>query len=156
MPQVLPLRAHMVLCLLGFRGEGYSVTFVAEMTAVHRQLKENPEQLVQLLISPDRICRACVHLRHGGCRLGGPEHEIHMRAQDKEVVTRLGLAPGGIYPWSVILNRIRQSIQGKDLEALCTTCPWLELGYCAESIDALRGPESIVADPASETADLPL
>ena len=145
----------MVLCLLGFRGEGYSVTFVAEMTAIHRQLQEHPEQMVQLCVSPDRICRACVHLRHGGCRLGGPEHEIHMRAQDEDVVARLGLAPGGIYPWSLILNRVRQSIQGKDLEAICTTCPWLALGYCAEGIEALKVDDVLVADPASETADVP-
>ena len=150
----------MVLCLLGFRGEGYSVTFVAEMTAVHRQLTQDPEQLVQLIASPDRICRACVHLRNGGCRLGGPEHENHMRAQDEEVLSRLGLAPGGIYSWTLICNRIRQSIEGKDLDTICTTCPWLELGYCAEGIDSLRLPElreeSLVGDPASETADVPL
>ena len=130
----------MVLCLMGFRGKGYSGSFVAEMSDVHRQLQTDPEQPVRLISSPDRLCAACPNLRDGGCTLQGPKHEDHMRAQDEDVLRRLGLAAGGVYPWRVVLDRVRAGIRGSDLPAICTTCPWLSLGWCAEGVDALRAP----------------
>ena len=136
--QPIPMRAHMVLCLLGYRGEGYSVTFVSAMSRLHRTLFEDPDRLVRLVTSPDPICHACVNLRNGGCTLGGEDHEAHMRAQDEDVLARLGLALDGVYPWRTIRNRIRLSVRGTDLPDICTTCPWLDLGFCAEGIEALR------------------
>ena len=58
-------------------------------TCPNRRLQADPEQRVQLITAPDRLCHACVNLRHGGCTLGGPEHETHMRAQDEDVLARL-------------------------------------------------------------------
>ena len=130
----------MVLCLMGFRGKGYSGSFVAEMSDVHRRLQADPEQPVRLISSPDRLCAACPNLRGGGCTLQGPDHEAHMRAQDEDVLRRLGLAAGGVYPWRVVLDRVRARVRGSDLPAICTTCPWLSLGWCAEGVDALRAP----------------
>ncbi len=127
----------MVLCLQGFRGEGYSITFVSEMAQVLRELTEDPERPVRLITSPDRICRACSNLRNGGCTLGGPDHESHMHDQDAEVLRRLSLDEGGVYPWRLVLQRIGANVRGADLPAICTTCPWLELGYCTEAMDRL-------------------
>jgi hypothetical protein len=134
----IPLRAHLVVCLQGFRGEGYSPTFVAEMASLLGELRRDPERRIRLLDQPGRICRTCHHLRAGGCTLAGPDHEPHMRAQDQEVARRLGLAVNGVYPWRLIENRVAGALQGSDLPGLCTTCPWLELGYCAEGVEALR------------------
>lgn len=137
--QALRLRAHNVLCLQGFRGRGYSEAFVAEMTAAARTLADDPDTPVELLDSPDRLCAACPNLRQGGCTLGGPEHEAHMQAQDREVLRRLGLAAGDVLPWAQVLARIARSVRGSDLPTVCTTCPWLGLGWCAEGLERLRG-----------------
>ncbi|MDJ0974322.1 MAG: DUF1284 domain-containing protein [Planctomycetota bacterium] len=139
MTEPITLRAHQVLCLQGYRGEGYSVTFVTEMSRVHRELAEDPERPVRLITSPDRLCQACVHLRHGGCTLGGADHEAHMRRQDLEVLRRLGLEAGAVHPWRTIRERIAASVSGDDLPTICTTCPWLHLGWCAQGVDRLRG-----------------
>jgi hypothetical protein len=130
----------MALCLQGFRGKGYSGSFVAEMTSVHRELEADRDRPVRLTTSPDRLCAVCPNLKGQGCTLQSPTHESHMRAQDEEVLRRLGLEAGGVYPWSLVLERIRESIRGSDLPAICTTCPWLGLGWCAEGVDALRAP----------------
>jgi hypothetical protein len=137
-PEPIPLRAHTLLCLQGFRGRGYSESFVDAMTSVHRTLLDEPERPVRVLASPDAICDACPNKRAGGCTLGGPDHESHMRAQDLDVMRRLGLVPGQILSWSGILHRIGTRVRGTDLPAICTTCPWLSLGWCAEGIEALR------------------
>lgn len=139
MTEPIPIRAHQVLCLQGYRGEGYSVTFVAAMSGLRRTLADDPNQLVRLITSPDRLCDACVHLRRGGCTLGGPDHEAHMRAQDEDVLRRLGLQAGDVRPFAEVEARIGRSVQGEDLAVICTTCPWLHLGWCAEGVDRLRG-----------------
>ncbi|MHC5009888.1 MAG: DUF1284 domain-containing protein [Planctomycetota bacterium] len=133
----IEIRAHSLLCLQGFRGEGYSSAFVARMGEIHHRLRTDPEQPVRILVSPDELCAACPHLEHG-CTLGGPGHEAHMRAQDEAVLARLDLQPDSVHPWQTVLERIRMHVRGGDLPAICTTCPWLPLGWCAEGIEALR------------------
>ncbi len=130
----------MALCLLGFRGSGYSPDFVAAMGAIQAQLRADPEHRVALVTAPDRICDACPNLAPEGCTLGGPEHEAHMHAHDGEVLRRLGLEPGAELPWREVLARIGASIRGEDLDAICTTCPWLPLGVCRQSVDAVGSP----------------
>lgn len=136
LPDPLPLRAHAVLCLLGFRGKGYSEAFVREMTTVAAALRRDDDLLIQLQDGPGTLCAACPHLE-GGCTLGGEDHEPHMVAHDREVLRRLGFEAGDVVSWSQVKQRIAQRIRGSDLDAICTTCPWLELGHCAEGVDAL-------------------
>ena len=131
----LPLRAHNLLCLLGFRGRGYDERFVREMAAVHARLAADPTTTIEVRTRPDRLCEACPHLASTGCTLGAPDHEPHMRAQDEDVARRLGLTDGGIYAWSDVLDRIGRGVRSGDLPSICTTCPWLSLGWCAEGID---------------------
>ena len=134
----IPLRAHNLLCLLGYRGRGYDDRFVAEMTSVHHALRADPETRIEVRTSPDRLCSACPNLRSGGCTLGGPDHETHMRAQDEDVAARLGLAAGDVVTWADVLRRVASGVRGTDLPSICTTCPWLSLGWCAEGIEAVH------------------
>ena len=129
----------MALCLLGFRGSGYSPAFVERMQAIQDTLTADPTRQVALVDRPDRICDACPNLAEAGCTLGGPAHEAHMRDHDREVLRRLGLEAGTAQSWAAVLARIGGSIRGADLDAICTTCPWLPLGICRESVDALCG-----------------
>ena len=130
----------MALCLLGFRGSGYSPAFVEVMQVLQDELRGAPERRVRLVDEPDAICTACPNLAPGGCTLGGPAHEAHMRAHDREVLRRLDLEPGAEVTWGALLGRIGARITGADLPAICTTCPWLPLGVCRQSVDALASP----------------
>ncbi len=145
-----PIRAHMLLCLLGFRGEGYSTDFVEELHKVHVDLADHPGQALELTTSPDAICGACPNLADAGCSLGGPDHEAHMRAQDEDVLKRLGLEAGAAVSWTDLRALIAARIRGGDLDTICTTCPWLELGYCAEGVEALRPTTSHGGPPLRE------
>lgn len=148
MSDPIPVRAHNLLCLLGYRGRGYDDRFVLEMTAVHRALASAPETLVEVRTAPDRLCTACPHLRDRGCTLGGDRHETHMRAQDEDVAARLGLRAGDVVPWREIVARVAASVRGADLPTICTTCPWLSLGWCAEGVERVRaGPASAALPP---------
>jgi len=131
------IRGHTLLCLQGFRGEGYSAEFIENMTKIHRQLTLHPEQPVLILDSPDSICSQCPNLKSQRCHLHGPASEESMMAQDADVIDRLGIRKGEIFFWKEILGRIAQRLQGDMLSDICGTCPWLPLGYCKEGIQSL-------------------
>lgn len=132
------LRGHTLLCLQGFRGEGYSPTFVENMAVIHRLLTDHPETLVEVVASPDVVCAACPHRHLSGCELNGVRSEAEMTEQDHLVLQRLGLKVGSRIRWQDILHRIGHSVSGEDLPAICGSCRWLSLGYCREGLNLLR------------------
>ncbi len=137
---MIRLRGHTLLCLQGFRGEGYSAEFIANMAVIHRMLADHPGVLVEVLASPDAVCMACPHRHPSGCTLNGERSEEEMIEQDHEVLRRLGLKVGERLRWQDILARIRTSVTGDDLPSICGSCRWLPLGYCREGINQLHHP----------------
>ena len=130
------LRAHHLLCALGFRGIGYSPEFTANMKRVVRRLRAGRQQ-VRLTDTPDVICAACPNLRGGRCR---PASGLHSRvpARDRRVLRRMGLPPGTVVTVKRAYDLVRERITPKDLrEKTCAGCRWLELGYCEEGLAAL-------------------
>ncbi|MBI3803611.1 MAG: DUF1284 domain-containing protein [Nitrospirae bacterium] len=132
------IRGHTLLCLQGFRGEGYNAAFIEVMAGAHRELAAFPETPVQVVARADLFCRACPNLASDGCRLKGEGFEGAMQRQDRAVMARLRIAEGEVLPWREILLRISRQVSGEDLDAICGACPWLPLGYCREGINALN------------------
>ena len=131
------LRGHTLLCLQGFRGEGYSPEFVENMAVIYRTLTDQPGTWVEVLDSPDAVCGACPHRRPFGCVLNGDRSEEEMGNQDRVVLRRLGLEVGSRIRWQDILERIRNSVSGDDLPSICGSCRWLPLGYCRDGLSRL-------------------
>ena len=147
------LRGHTLLCLQGFRGEGYSPEFVTNMAAIHQALTSDPNRQIEVIASPDAVCGACPHRQFSGCTLNGERSEEEMVEQDREVTRRLGLTEGDRLRWSDLLKRIRNSVSGEDLPSICGSCRWLPLGYCREGINRLReanASETIIGGSLSE------
>jgi len=132
------IRAHTLLCLQGFRGEGYSARFIENMAAIHRRLADDPSQGVEIIAAPDVLCSACPHVSTTGCLLHGAGSEHAMQAQDRDVLARLDLQEGDRMAWAEILNRIRTSLSGASLTNICGQCQWLSLGYCRDGLELLR------------------
>ena len=131
------LRGHTLLCLQGFRGEGYSPAFISNMAAIHQALIQDPDRRIEVIASPDAVCGACPHRQSSGCTLNGQRSEKEMVEQDQVVLQRLGLKAGDRLRWVDLLERIRNSIGGDELPAICGSCCWLPLGYCREGINRL-------------------
>ena len=130
------IRAHNLLCIQGFVGEGYSPAFVRNMTAVVASLA--PDAEVTVVAEPDAICDACPNLTEGGCALHGDGTEAGIVRQDRDVLRRLGIEEGAPVSWREVLATIARSVAPQDLDAICGACPWLPLGHCKRGLARLR------------------
>jgi hypothetical protein len=133
----LGIRGHHLLCILGFRGLGYSAAFVQGMGRIVRRMQRHPRSKLVLLDSADSICGACPRLRPGGvCR--DEKVSARVRAKDRAILRRLGLKPGASLSVSSAYERVRRKITPALLTGkLCAKCRWKSLGYCAEGLERL-------------------
>ena len=133
----MKLRGHHLICLLGFRGLGYSPEFVANMDGIAERLRSSPETLIEIVCQPDDICSYCPFFGEKGCEHKGPSSEKNRRGQDKAVIERLNIQAGERLGWLEVEERLCTAINPQDLNVICRDCQWLPLGYCAEGLKEL-------------------
>jgi hypothetical protein len=136
----LKIRSHHLLCVLGFRGLGYSKAFVSNMGRVVGELRSDPRLPITLVVGCDAICVSCPHNKGGKC-LKRANSEVDVPAQDLELLERLGLEAGTQMLAGEAWGKVKQTLAPGDLTEICGNCEWLGLGYCAEGLERL-GTES--------------
>ncbi|MNZ56605.1 hypothetical protein D3C78_745530 [compost metagenome] len=126
----IQLRGHHLLCLLGYRGMGYSDEFCVNMTAIYETLRNNPQTEIEIITGPDDICRAYP-----------PDESYHCEGSvyglDERVLEQLGLSPLERGSWQHICDRIAARVRPSDISKLCTTCPWEKYGVCREGVNSI-------------------
>jgi hypothetical protein len=125
---VIALRAHHLLCQFGYRGHGYSEAFVDNMTAVLDHLSQHSHTLVRLSDEPDVLCAKYPTDQPNHCC----QPEVIER--DRRILAQLDLHRGTTMPWSDLVERAKTRFVPDDLTQLCSTCPWLPLGYCQQGL----------------------
>lgn len=121
------LRGHHLLCLLGYRGMGYSDDFCVNMTAIYEKLRSEPETDVEIIIGPDDVCKAYPPDKTNHC-------EGTVYGLDANVLAKLGLKTGERGSWQAICDRVAKTMVPEDISHLCLTCPWEKYGVCAEGV----------------------
>ncbi|PWK15940.1 DUF1284 domain-containing protein [Tumebacillus permanentifrigoris] len=133
----IALRGHHLLCLLGYRGMGYSDTYVDNMTGVYRTLLADPTTECEIVSGPDQLCQCFPADGEYHCE------DRNVAERDALIVQRLGLQAGQVVSWAEILSRVAQSLQPDDLFQICSTCPWLSYGVCQEGIQRVVAGEEL-------------
>ncbi len=117
----MKLRAHHLLCLQTFVGEGYSDAFCANMAEQKRRAAE--ENRFVLADGCDDICQACPERRGKLCR-----SREKVSRYDAAVIARLGLCAGEELSWRAVSERVRDEIFRPGLlPAVCGDCQWQSL-----------------------------
>lgn len=129
---VRDMRAHHLLCALGFRGHGYSEQFTRNMAEILAALDADPRAPVRVLDAPDAICAAFPSDQPAHCA------EERVLTRDRRVLAALGLCAGHTASWGELRARVGRAFVPADLDRLCATCPWLGLGYCGEGLADLN------------------
>lgn len=132
------LRAHHLICILGFRGLGYSPDYVANMSQIVAQLRSSPQTLIEVVSKPDDLCAPCPFLKEEGCQERGPESEEVVRNRDLAIMEKLNVMVGDKITWARVEERVHSSISPEDLDRICQDCQWLPKGYCAAGLKRLR------------------
>lgn len=135
----LTIRAHHLLCILGFRGFGYSEKFTSNMGDVVEKLRSDHIFPVILVVGCDVICAACPHNKEGKC-LKEVDSEAKSVSLDQKILSRLGFEPGAQVSSCEGWERIKERITSEDMCELCRDCEWWGLGYCMEGLERLKSP----------------
>ena len=147
MSNQLQLRGHHLLCLLGFRGMGYSPEFTRNMSAVYERLRRKPDTVVSMTSGPDELCACFSADKPNHCR----SDSVHER--DEAVLRLLRLSPGERTTWRDVLSRIRSRMTPSDIPRLCATCPWQPYGVCEAGVARVVSGQALapLPDPPTDT-----
>ena len=61
------IHPHHLLCILGYRGLGYNENFTSNMTKIVKDLRSNPNTIINVSPEADDICIACPYNSKGIC-----------------------------------------------------------------------------------------
>ncbi len=132
------LRGHHLLCIHGFRGMGYSDSFVKNMQEIVNEIKDmTVDQEIQVLVELDDACRKCPHHGETICVASEGSNE-HVTSMDRRVIQHLGVEANAKYMKIEMIKRTKERVHPNDLDHLCKGCSWLSYGVCKEGIDQLR------------------
>ncbi|WJY28117.1 MULTISPECIES: DUF1284 domain-containing protein [Sporosarcina] len=140
---MIKLRGHHILCLLGYRGMGYSPEYVANMTAVHTTLRTKPDTLIQVIKGPDHLCAKFPDDQPYHCEDKG------IYSRDQDIVKRLGLTPSDVLPWREVERRVRLQIRPSDIAVICETCSWRGYGVCEQGVERIVEAKGLFDVPGS-------
>lgn len=129
----MDIRAHHLLCLLGFHGLGYNKEFIRKMTQVKLKLETKSNLPIKILNSCDEICTACPYEKNGYCQKG-EYSKNRVKDMDNKVLSALGLKSGEIIPNGKLLQLINKKINSFSvIVKICGMCGWRET--CTYYID---------------------
>ncbi|MEX2414948.1 MAG: DUF1284 domain-containing protein [Paenibacillaceae bacterium] len=125
------LRGHHLLCLLGYRGMGYSEPFAKNMTGVYEQLWLEPATPVTIVKGSDDLCKSFPCDQPNHC----DNHNVHER--DEFIRKHLGLEVDDCLAWQQILDRVKSRVKPHHIPEWCATCQWLSYGVCEEGVNRI-------------------
>lgn len=132
------LRGHHLLCVHGFRGMGYSPSFIEKMGTIVEDVRDVDKDFeIKVVAAFDDACMACPHRGQTECEANEGSNE-HVLSMDWKVIKHLGLVEGKGYKKSELLNVTASRVEPDDLDILCEGCSWLSYGVCKEGIGELR------------------
>ena len=126
------LRGHHLLCLLTYKGLGYSPEFVAGMTATAARLVAGAT--AEIVEGPDDICDPLT--AHPDAHCHGESVVERDRAATEAVARLLGspLGPGArLTPGASLLARLRKTFATGEIRTACSGCEWS--GLCDSVAD---------------------
>jgi len=130
------IRGHHLLCLLGFRGLGYSPEFVETMGKVSKEFHADGALPITVITECDVICDSCPHKIGNQCRKM-EDSARRIKRKDTIILNKLGFPTGTGTTSGEAWRRVKVRITVEDLTAICRQCEWLGLGYCREGLEKL-------------------
>lgn len=125
------LRVHHLLCSALYAGHGYSGDFCKNMQNIVECLwgqvpQDRAVQEIELVISPDAICRECPNLTENGCSLD----DNNVVSKDAKLAGMLHLTTDRSYSIPELRRLVAKNLTEEIFESSCHNCEWYEKGLC--------------------------
>ncbi|ADV83315.1 DUF1284 domain-containing protein [Terriglobus saanensis] len=123
----IKLRAHHLLCMLTFVGEGYTPAFVSNFEEVIWSIKRG-EALVKIVQGPDDLCSPL--FKEAVCHCHDPSVLLRdeRAAADLGVLLELAIGPGeSLLLTEDVLQTLRRSFADGTIRSACLDCQWKPL-----------------------------
>jgi uncharacterized protein len=134
----IPLRAHHLLCLLGFQGIGYTAGFIKNFHKVKRMVEQNPDLEIEVVDSCDVVCIQCPNAQGSHCYKGGLRENRSVRSMDRRVMEKLEIRPGDRFKARDLYALVKEKIKPADLKDICRGCEWMSLDFCIRGLEQLK------------------
>lgn len=134
---ILSFRPHHFLCTIGFKGMGYSPSFVENYSQIMRALQQDDELSIQVVVREDSICAACPHQSLGNCIV-----EEKIQTLDANHGQILNLQPGDILSWREAKQRLKHYMTLEAFHKACAVCEWKSWGVCEKALKKLHATDS--------------
>lgn len=127
---ILTLRPHHAMCLLNFRGNGYSAGFVENMNSILASLTD--KTMVTLQKQADCVCAACRNRvpvtaeNPVGCAFLDK-----VARYDDGLLNALGLMNGSTLQWHELKELVRTKVFPNEIRHICSDCEWF---YICETV----------------------
>lgn len=114
------IRAHHLLCIRNFKGNGYSKEFVDNF---YKVLERLPEERIKIVNSVDVICEKCPHNKKGICKKK-KDSEKKARELDGSIINAASINLDEEYSY----NKLQKLIRNIHVKDFCKDCEWKD--YC--------------------------
>ncbi len=132
--EVIEIRAHHLLCILGFCGLGYSEEFVANLKKIITVFRADESREVILIHQCDDVCKYCPHNIGGSCQKNNSFAENSPTTMDLNLLEKLGISSGAVVQFNRAMALIKERINLNFMKSICRDCEWENLGYCEEGL----------------------
>ncbi|MFZ1498576.1 MAG: DUF1284 domain-containing protein [Giesbergeria sp.] len=129
------LRAHHLLCMLTYAGNGYSPEFVHNFDGLASRLAAGEE--VFLVEGPDAVCAPLCESEGACAHCHGADVRVRDQRAAQELAPLLGGSLGGgshLRLDAALLTRLRTAYASGDIRGACAGCDWADL--CARIASA--------------------
>lgn len=126
----MKLRAHHILCIQGYMGNGYNENFTKNMDSIVNHLKLNPKSKITIIDSIDCICSECPNnINNTHCQT---QHKV--KTLDSNIINSLKLKKNKTYTYNEILEILTNNLSIETFNHICSTCQWFKYGYCNDAM----------------------
>lgn len=136
MEKPIQFRPHHFLCSIAYKGMGYSKDFIANYDRIAKQIRNDEETKIQVVIRADDICSHCphVHMQSKTC-----SDEATIMKLDRAHATILGLCDREVLSFREAKQKIKKRMSLALFEQACKPCEWQSLGVCEDALKRLIG-----------------
>jgi hypothetical protein len=128
----IKIRAHHLICLTrkyATKGGWYDKKLYNYVQGLIRNIRENPNQKIEIKARCDDICKRCLNIKASKCNKASKYNIVHwIKVMDNKTIRLLKIKSDKKYKAKDLFNMAGEEIKNKDIKNICKGCEFMP--YC--------------------------